>query len=80
MMTSQYYMVYLVCNCTKSTVSSFSHSWFGFGWFFFFHSVHHKYDYLTSLGLDFMSLKHLCFPEPTSCHYNFHSLLFPSNK
>lgn len=72
MMTSQYYMVYPVCNCTKSTASNFSHSFF-FS-FFFFHSVWHKYDYLISLGLDFMSLKHLCFLEPASCHCNFHSM------
>jgi len=29
-MTNQYYMVYPVCNCTKSTASSFSHSFFFF--------------------------------------------------
>lgn len=42
--------------------------------FFFFNSVLHKYDYLISFGLDFMSLKHLCFLDPTLYHYNFHSM------
>lgn len=45
---------------------------------FFFYSVMHKYDCFISLGLDFKSLKHLCFCESTPYLNNFHSMYYSS--